>query len=77
MEGILDYCWYCGKSNARTGASYPDRCDECAKRYNRYTTYKTKQKELFSEKREKMLEEIREYYRLQKRRGYKVPRDFM
>ena len=72
---ILERCEYCGLRNCQAHKKYADRCEECGKRYHRYTSYKSQQKSKPNWKREHKLEEIRLEYKDLKEQGYKVPRD--
>lgn len=72
---ILEKCLYCGTRNAVAHKKYTDRCEDCGKRYHRYTSYKSQQKSKPSWKREAKLEEIRLEYKELKERGCKVPND--
>lgn len=72
---LVPKCRYCGKVNCIAHAKYVDRCEECGKRYHKYTSYKSQQKTRPNWKREQKLEEIRLEYKELKALGYKVPKD--
>ena len=72
---LIPICPYCGKVNCIAHSKYVDRCEECGKRYHKYTCYKSQQKKNPNWKRAHKLEEIRLEYLELKRRGYKVPKD--
>ena len=72
---LIAYCPYCGKVNCIAHSKYVDRCEECGKRYHKYASYKSQQKNNPNWKRERKLEEIRLEYKDLKRLGFKVPKD--
>lgn len=73
---VLERCPYCGLMYCVAHKKYVDRCEECGKRYHKYTSYKSQQKKRPSFKREHRLEELRYDYMQLKQAGFKVPRDF-
>ena len=72
---LIGKCLFCGKLNCEAHSKYTDRCVDCGKRYNKYSTYKSLQKSDFRLKRQAKLEKIIEEYQELKLKGYKVPRD--
>lgn len=71
---LLAKCNFCGKMNCIAHTKYVDRCEECGKRYAKYSNYRCLQKTKPTDKRQKKLDDIVEEYRFLQRRGYKVPK---
>jgi len=72
---LVPYCPFCGATNAIGSKKYPDRCEDCGKRYHRYTSYKSQQKRSYNAKREQAIQDLVDFYYAKKRQGYKVPKD--
>ena len=68
-------CNYCGREYTEARHKYADRCEECSRRYNKYTAYKSMQRKNFTFIIEHKLEEIRLEYIELKAKGFKVPKD--
>ena len=72
---LIARCEYCGKMNCIAHNKYTDRCEECGKRYARYSNYKSLQRSRPTVKRQFLLDNIILEYRDLKFAGFKVPRD--
>lgn len=72
---ILQTCNFCGKTECEAHKKYVDRCEECGKRYAKYSSYKSLQRTQFTAKRARLLEKIEAEYIDLRNSGYKVPRD--
>lgn len=75
MQNVLTECKFCGVRSCVAHKKYTDRCEECGKRYAKYSSYKSLQRSDYTEKRQRRLEELILDYQMLKRNGYKVPRD--
>lgn len=71
----LVMCEFCGVSNCLAHKKYTDRCEECGKRYTRYSNYKSLQRSNPTSARQVLLDRLVDDYRIFKQAGYKVPRD--
>lgn len=72
---LLAKCPFCGYQNCIAHKKYTDRCEECGKRYTKYSNYKSLQRSNPTLKRQRLLEKIIDEYRDLRRSGHKVPRD--
>lgn len=72
---LLPKCQFCGRINCLAHKKYTDRCEECGKRYTKYSSYKSLQNKCFTTKRARLLEKIISEYIDLRNAGYKVPRD--
>jgi hypothetical protein len=72
---MIAKCEFCGKMNCIAHTKYVDRCEECGKRYAKYSSYKSLQKSSPTDKRARLLDKIVDEYSDLRRLGYKVPRD--
>lgn len=68
-------CEFCGLTDCTPHKKYTDRCDECGRRYTKYSSYKSQQRVKFSAKRAKLLAHIEAEYIDLRNAGHKVPRD--
>lgn len=75
MEIKLQKCEYCGSVDCNAHKKYVDRCEECGKRYTKYSSYKSLQKKSFNAKRAKLITKLETEYIDLRNAGYKVPRD--
>lgn len=72
---LIPKCPFCGCQDCIAHKKYTDRCEECGKRYTKYSSYKSLQNKQFTVKRARLLEKIVAEYLDLRDAGYKVPRD--
>lgn len=72
---LLAKCPFCGDINCIAHKKYTDRCEECGKRYTKYSNYKSLQRSAPTIKRQRLLDKIIDEYRDLRNAGYNVPRD--
>lgn len=72
---LLAKCEFCGYLNCIAHKKYVDRCEECGKRYARYSSYKSLQRSDPTAKRQRLLDKIIDEYKDLRFSGHKVPRD--
>jgi transposase-like protein len=72
---LLGRCPFCGLPNCIAHKKYTDRCEECGKRYTKYSNYKSLQRSNPTFKRQLLLDKIIDEYKDLKHSGYRVPRD--
>ena len=71
----LTVCRFCGVSNCLAHKKYTDRCDECGRRYTKYSNYKSLQRSNPTSARQVLLDRLIDDYKVLKQAGYRVPRD--
>lgn len=71
---LLAKCEFCGKPDCISHKKYLDRCEECGKRYTKYSNYKSMQRSAPTPARQRLLDDIVDEYKTLRRLGYKVPR---
>lgn len=72
---LIAKCEYCGRMNCVGHHTYTDRCEECGKRYAKYSNYKSLQRSRPTVSRGRLLDNIILEYKDLKFAGYKVPHD--
>lgn len=72
---LIPKCEYCGRFNVIAHKRYTNMCEDCGKRYHKYSSYKSQQRTNPTTKRDILLADLVEEYKALKARGYKVPKD--
>ena len=72
---LLPKCEFCGRVDCIAHKKYTDRCEECGKRYAKYSSYRSLQRKEYSGKRAALLVKLEAEYIDLRNAGYKVPRD--
>lgn len=73
-DEIIDECKYCGDTHTMRHSRCKTMCEDCGRFYEKYKSYRAKQRHEPTEAKQKTLNQMKAVYREKALMGYKVPK---